>query len=129
GDHTAVAATIAKKAGIDDFHAGLLPADKVQAVRLLKQQGTVMMIGDGANDAPALATADLAVAMGAVGTDIAMETADVVLMGDKLENIARLLHIAAQAKRVLRQNLVFSGSVILLLIASTLGLGLSLPLG
>lgn len=129
GDQTAVARSIAREAGIDEFRAELLPADKVQAIRQLKEEGTVMMIGDGVNDAPALATAHLGVAMGAAGTDIAMETADVVLMGDKLENIALLVGLARHARRVLLQNLTFASGVILVLIAAALGLALPLPLG
>ncbi|MGA7901598.1 MAG: heavy metal translocating P-type ATPase [Terrimicrobiaceae bacterium] len=129
GDQTAVARSIAQEAGIDEFRAELLPADKVQAIRQLKEEGNVMMIGDGVNDAPALATAHLGVAMGAAGTDIAMETADVVLMGDKLENIQLLVGIARHAKRVLIQNLTFASGVILVLIAAALGFALALPLG
>lgn len=129
GDQPAVARAIAAEAGIDEFRAGLLPADKVQAVRQFKTEGTVMMIGDGVNDAPALATAHLGVAMGAAGTDVAMETADVVLMGDKLENIPTLVGMARHAKRVLTQNLTFASGVILILIAAALGFALPLPLG
>ncbi len=129
GDQPAVARAIAAEAGIDEFRAGLLPADKVQAVRQFKTEGTVMMIGDGVNDAPALATAHLGVAMGAAGTDVAMETADVVLMGDKLENIPTLVGMARHAKRVLTQNLTFASGVILVLIAAALGFALPLPLG
>ncbi len=129
GDQTAVARSIAQEALIDEFRAELLPADKVQAIRQLKEEGNVMMIGDGVNDAPALATAHLGVAMGAAGTDIAMETADVVLMGDKLENIQLLVGIARHAKRILIQNLTFASGVILVLIAAALGFALALPLG
>jgi Cd2+/Zn2+-exporting ATPase len=129
GDQTAVARSIAQQAGIDEFRAELLPADKVEAIRQLKQEGVVMMIGDGVNDAPALATAHLGVAMGAAGTDIAMETADIVLMGDKLENIPALVGTARHARRVLVQNLTFASGVIVLLIAAALGLALPLPLG
>lgn len=129
GDQKAVAAAIAAEAGIDEVRAELLPEDKVQAIRSLKGEGCVMMVGDGVNDAPALATSDLGVAMGAAGTDVAMETADVVLMGDKLESIPLLLGMARHAKRVLWQNLTFASAVILVLLAATLGLELSLPLG
>ncbi len=129
GDQKGVAAAIAAEAGVDEFRAELLPEDKVTAIRELKREGIVMMIGDGVNDAPALATSHLGVAMGAAGTDVAMETADVVLMGDKLENIATLLGTARQAKRVLIQNLVFAGSVIIVLIISALGFKLPLPIG
>jgi Cd2+/Zn2+-exporting ATPase len=129
GDQKAVAAAIAEEAGVDEVHAELLPEAKVLAIRQLKQEGRVMMVGDGVNDAPALATSDIGVAMGAAGTDIAMETADVVLMGDKLQNIPILLGIARHAKRVLWQNLVFATSVILVLLIAAFGIDLPLPMG
>ncbi len=129
GDHTSVARAIAAQAGIDEFRAELLPEDKVLAIRALKEEGVVMMIGDGVNDAPALATSHLGVAMGAAGTDIAMETADVVLMGDRLENIPLLVGMARHARRVLMQNLIFASGVILVLVAAALGFALPLPLG
>ncbi len=129
GDHLTVAQAIGSEAGVDEVHAELLPEDKVNAIRKLKQEGRVMMIGDGVNDAPALATSDLSVAMGAAGTDIAMETADVVLMGDQLQNITLLLSQARRARRILRQNLTFAGTVIVVLVAAALGLDLPLPLG
>lgn len=129
GDQKAVAHAIAEEAGVDEVRAELLPEGKVEAIRELKKQGCVMMIGDGVNDAPALATADLGVAMGAAGTDIAMETADVVLMGDKLENITLLIGIARHAKRVLWQNLAFASAVILVLLIAAFGINLPLPMG
>jgi len=129
GDHKLVAAAIAAEAGVDEFHGELLPEDKLRIIRLLKEEGSVMMIGDGVNDAPALATSDLGVAMGAAGTDVAMETADVVLMGDRLENIPLLLSHARRAKRVLIQNLAFAGSIIVVLIIAALGFSLPLPIG
>ncbi|MDD5199294.1 MAG: heavy metal translocating P-type ATPase [Terrimicrobiaceae bacterium] len=129
GDQSAVARAIGEEAGVDEVHAELLPEAKVQAIRALKKQGRVMMVGDGVNDAPALATADLGVAMGAAGTDIAMETADVVLMGDRLENIPILLGVARHARRVLQQNLTFATGVIVVLISAALGFALPLPLG
>ncbi len=129
GDQNAVAKTLAAETGMDEFRAELLPEDKVRAIRQFKEEGTVMMVGDGINDAPALATAHLGLAMGAAGTDIAMETADVVLMGDRLDRISQLLGMARHAKRVLIQNLTFASVVILFLAAATLGFELPLPLG
>lgn len=129
GDHALVAKAIAAEAGIDEVHAGLLPEDKLAIIRQLKEEGRVMMIGDGVNDAPALAASDLSVAMGAAGTDVAMETADVVLMGDRLENIPLLLSHSRRAKRVLIQNLVFASLVIITLIIAALGFALPLPIG
>ncbi len=129
GDQRAVAEAIAREAKVDEVRAGLLPEDKLEVIRLLKQEGSVMMVGDGVNDAPALAMADIGVAMGAAGTDVAMETADIVLMGDRLENIPLLLAHTRRAKRVLLQNLVFASAVIVVLIFAALGFSLALPLG
>ncbi|MEI6035551.1 MAG: cation-translocating P-type ATPase [Verrucomicrobiae bacterium] len=129
GDQRAVAHAIAGEAGVDEVLAELLPEGKVEAIRELKKQGRVMMIGDGVNDAPALATADIGVAMGAAGTDIAMETADVVLMGDKLENIPILIGIARHARRVLWQNLVFASGVIVVLLIAAFGINLPITMG
>ncbi len=129
GDQRLVAEAIAQEAKVDEVFAELLPEDKLNVIRELKKEGTVMMIGDGVNDAPALAISDIGVAMGAAGTDVAMETADIVLMGDRLENIGLLLNHARRARRVLLQNLIFASSVIVVLIAAALGFGLALPLG
>lgn len=133
GDHRLVAEAIARDAYVDEVHAELLPEDKLQVIRRLKAEGVVMMVGDGVNDAPALAMSDVGVAMGAAGTDVAMETADIVLMGDRLENIPLLLAHTRRARQVLLQNLVFASAVIVVLIAAALGLAagfkLELPLG
>ena len=129
GDNARVARAIAKLAGIDEVHADLLPADKVRVIKELKEIGPVAMVGDGVNDAPALATATVGVAMGAAGTDVAMETADIVLMSDNLQNIVFALDLARHARRVIYQNLLFAMSVILVLISAALGFKLSLPIG
>ena len=129
GDHQRVAQAIGREAGVDEVMAELLPDQKVQAVRRLKEIGPVAMVGDGVNDAPALASADIGIAMGAAGTDVAMETADVVLMSDNLNNILYALAIARQARRVVLQNLAFALTVIVALVATALGLHLPLPIG
>jgi Cd2+/Zn2+-exporting ATPase len=129
GDQRPVAEAIARETGIDEIHAGLLPEDKLAIIRMLKQEGSVMMVGDGVNDAPALAVADVGVAMGAAGTDVAMETADIVLMADRLENIPLLLRHTRRAKKVLIQNLSFATAVIAVLLIAALGFSLALPLG
>jgi Cd2+/Zn2+-exporting ATPase len=129
GDGSRVAAAVAKKCGIDEVHADLLPQDKVRVIQKLKEAGRTAMIGDGINDAPALATADVGIAMGAAGTDVAMETADVVLMSDALEGVPFTLALSKRTRRVVYQNLAFALSVIVVLIISALGLQLSLPLG
>ncbi len=129
GDHQLVANSIGAEIGIDDIRAELLPEHKLNIIRELKKEGRVMMIGDGVNDAPALATSDLGVAMGAAGTDVAMETADIVLMGDRLENIPLLLKHARRARQVLLENLIFAASIIVVLVIAALGFSLPLPIG
>jgi Cd2+/Zn2+-exporting ATPase len=130
GDNKRVAANIAARVGVDEFHAGLLPQDKVQILKTLKQKyGTTAMVGDGVNDAPALATADVGIAMGAAGTDVALETADVVLMGDSLERLPYAIGLAKRARRIVWQNLAFALAVIVLLVVTALGAQLPLPLG
>ncbi len=130
GDNDRVAASIAQQAGVDEFHAGLLPEDKVSALKTLRNRyGATAMVGDGVNDAPALATADLGVAMGGAGTDVALETADVVLMSDDLSKLPYAIALSRQARRVVKQNLTFALSVIVLLVVSAFGANLPLPLG
>jgi Cd2+/Zn2+-exporting ATPase len=129
GDGPRVAAAVAKKCGVDEVHADLLPQDKVRVITRLKEAGRTAMIGDGVNDAPALATADLGIAMGAAGTDVAMETADIVLMSDALEAIPFTLALSRRTRRVVFQNLSFALGVIVVLVISALGWQLPLPLG
>ncbi len=130
GDNPKVAAKIAERAGVDEFHAGLLPQDKVTVLQSLQRKyGPVAMVGDGVNDAPSLATADIGIAMGGAGTDVAIETADVVLMSDDLHKIPFAIGLARHARRVVWQNLTFALAVIVVLIASAFGAQLPLPLG
>jgi len=121
GDNARTAASIAHALGIDEYYAELLPADKVDAIRRLQFDGqTVAMVGDGVNDAPALATADLGIAMGGAGTDAAMETADIVLMADQLSKVSYSLGISKATVRNMKQNIYFAVAVVLLLILGVL---------
>ena len=130
GDNQHVAYAIAQELGIDDVRADLLPQDKVSAIKdLQRRYGPVAMIGDGVNDAPALATADLGVAMGKGGTDVAHESADVVLMRDDLSKLAGAFRLAKRARRVVWQNLVFAMTVIITLVVFTLRGDVELTLG
>jgi Cd2+/Zn2+-exporting ATPase len=109
GDNRGAAEAIAAKTGIDNVQAELLPADKVRAVEeLVAQYGTVAMVGDGVNDAPAMARATVGIAMGAAGSDAAIETADIALMADDLAKLPWLIRHARRAMRVIRQNIALS---------------------
>ena len=106
GDNEATARAIAARLGIDHFHAGLLPEQKHEEIRKLTQQyGKVAMVGDGINDAPALAAATVGIAMGVAGTDTALETADIALMSDDLTKLPYLLKLSQRARRVIKQNI------------------------
>ena len=126
GDNKATAAAIAGEAGVDDVAADLLPEDKVVQLARLATRGPVAMVGDGINDAPALATASVGIAMGAAGTDVAIEAADVAIMGDDLGHLPALLTHARRTRSIMLQNLVLSGGIIVVLIpvAAFGGLGL-----
>ena len=123
GDGEKVAAAVAATVGIDDFRAGLLPADKVSAVEEMLSGGVLAFVGDGINDAPVLTRADVGIAMGALGSDAAIEAADVVLMDDKPSKIALAIRIARRTLRIARENIWFAiGVKVLVLILATLGL-------
>ncbi len=121
GDNRHTADVVAREAGVDEVHANLKPEDKVAKVRQLEQRyGRVAMVGDGVNDAPALAEATVGVAMGAAGTDVALETADVALMADDLEKLVYALTLARRNQSVVRQNLALSSIVIGVLVMGAL---------
>jgi len=122
GDQQAVADAVAVPLRLDAWHAGLLPADKVARVEALLPQGTLAFVGDGINDAPVLARADLGIAMGALGSDAAIEAADVVLMDDKPSKVALAVRIARRTLRIARENLWFAvGVKLLVLILAAFG--------
>jgi len=130
GDNTRVAHHIASQVGIERIYADLMPEDKVKIVKQLEAElGAIAMVGDGVNDAPALATATIGIAMGAAGTDVALETADLVLMGDRLELIPYAIGLSKKARRVVWQNISFSLAVIVVLILGAFFIDLPLPLG
>jgi len=120
GDNATVASVIAKPLGIDEVKAELLPENKIVEVRALMQTwGSVAMVGDGVNDAPALATATVGIAMGATGTDVALEAADVALMADDLSKLPFAVGLSRRARRTIMQNVVISLGVVGMLIPFT----------
>jgi Cd2+/Zn2+-exporting ATPase len=112
GDDRATAETVGRAAGISDIRAGLLPEEKVEEIRSLGERyGSVAMVGDGVNDGPALAAASVGIAMGAIGSDVALETADIALMGDDLSLLPYVYTLSVRARRVIRQNIVVAIAV------------------
>lgn len=129
GDNERTARAIAEEAGIDEVHADLKPEDKVARIReMTERAGHVAMVGDGVNDAPALAEASVGIAMGAAGTDVALETADIALMADDLEKLVDALSLARRAQGIVRQNLILSAVLISCLVAGAVTGLFSLPL-
>jgi len=127
GDNKAVAESIAKELGIDEVYSDLLPEQKVEIIHTLSATGKTAMVGDGVNDAPALATATVGVAMGAGGTDVALETADLVLMASDLTKLPFALRLGRQAERIVHQNVIFSVAVIITLVFATVVVPLFVP--
>ena len=127
GDREEVAASVAKQLGLDEFHAQLMPGDKVERVEALlaaeSGKGKLAFVGDGINDAPVLTRADIGIAMGAMGSDAAIEAADVVLMDDKPSNIVRAIRVARKTMTIVWQNIIFAlGIKLLILVLAALGI-------
>ncbi|MEH2039016.1 heavy metal translocating P-type ATPase [Nostoc sp.] len=130
GDNQETAYSVAKAVGIDRVYAQLLPEDKLNVIRRLQQQyQTVAMVGDGINDAPALAQASVGIAMGVSGSDVALETADIVLMADRLEKIAVAMHLGRRSQLIVKQNIVVALSFIMLLLVGNFLGNINLPIG
>lgn len=123
GDNQIVADAVADAVGIDEAWGNLMPEDKVESIKRLRSEVAVAMIGDGVNDAPAMAHATVGIAMGAAGSDVALETADVALMADNLSNLPFAIALSRMTKRIIKQNLWISlGMVAFLVPATILGL-------
>lgn len=121
GDHESVGKAIAKQIGLTESRGNLLPEDKVDAMRLLiERDGKVAMVGDGVNDAPAMALSTVSIAMGAAGSDVALETADVALMSDKLEMLPFAIGLSRASKRIINQNIFISLGVVAILVPVTI---------
>ncbi len=130
GDHQNVGDAIAKQIGLTEARGNLLPEDKVEAVKkLMERDGKIAMVGDGVNDAPAMAFSTVSVAMGAAGSDVALETADVALMSDKIEMLPFAIGLSRASKRIITQNIWISMGVVALLVPATIfgltGIGLA----
>ena len=130
GDAALVAEAIGRATGVDEIRAGLLPEDKLDAVAALQREGHVVaMVGDGVNDAPALATADIGVAMGAAGSAVAVETADIALMGDNLLKLPEAIGLAKRTVGVMHQNITVALITVVLLLAGVFAGGVTMSIG
>jgi Zn2+/Cd2+-exporting ATPase len=130
GDNERTAHRIAQELGVDRVYAQLLPEDKVNAIKQLQRQyHTVAMVGDGINDGPALAQASVGIAMGATGSDVAMETADIVLMADRLEKLEHAIRLGRRSQAIVKQNIAFALSFIVLLLTANFVSHITLPFG
>jgi Cd2+/Zn2+-exporting ATPase len=130
GDNSRTAHSIAQQVGVDQVYAELLPEEKVDVIRKLQRQyQSVAMVGDGINDAPALAQACVGIAMGAAGSDVALETADIVLMADRLERLEHAIRLGRRAQGVVKQNIVFALSFVVILLVANFAGNITLPFG
>lgn len=129
GDNSRIANAVSQNLGIDEYYAELLPEDKVSKLKELMKNNTVAMVGDGINDAPALALADLGVAMGGSGTDVAMETADIVLMSDSLNKLSYAFGLSRATMRNMKQNIYFAVAVVFSLLIGVLTRNVFMAIG
>jgi Cd2+/Zn2+-exporting ATPase len=128
GDHPRTAEAIAKEVGLKDFHAALMPGEKLAIIDKLSKDHKVAMVGDGINDAPALTQAYVGIAMGGLGSDIALNAADIVLMNDRIEALPELIALGRRTNRIVLANLIVGGGVIACLTVTSLAGLLPLPI-